>query len=119
MTYYNPVFKYGVKQFLTKAKSVGINGIIVPDLPVEEADDTERSQRREPQRHIPCFTVHKRRTPPKIVDASQGFLYLVSRFGVTGAQSRRRRYNCRIDKKGAASHRRQGSACCGLWHLQA
>jgi tryptophan synthase alpha chain len=37
MTYYNPVYKYGVAEFLAKAKAAGVDGFIVPDLPVEEA----------------------------------------------------------------------------------
>jgi len=88
MTYYNPVFKYGVKQFLTKAKSVGINGIIVPDLPVEEADEYRNAAKDANLNAIflasPSTSEERLQ---KIVDASQGFLYLVSRFGVTGAQA--------------------------------
>ena len=39
MTYYNPVFRYGLEKFTERAAKAGINGLIVPDLPVEEASE--------------------------------------------------------------------------------
>ena len=39
MGYYNPIYSYGVKQFLIDAKSAGIDGLIVVDLPPEEDDE--------------------------------------------------------------------------------
>lgn len=87
MTYYNPVFKYGVKKFLTEAKSVGVNGFIVPDLPVEEADEYRNAAKDTNLATIflasPTTSIERLR---KIIAATQGFLYLVSRFGVTGTQ---------------------------------
>ena len=88
MTYYNPVFHYGIENFLRKAKAAGVNGFIVPDLPVEEADEYRKAA------NIAGLNTIFLASPAtsdarlqKIVAASSGFLYLVSRFGVTGTQS--------------------------------
>lgn len=88
MTYYNPVFHLGLHRFLGAAKAHGVDGFIVPDLPVEEA--TEYRQAAKGKGLDTIFlaapsTSNERLA--KIVDASSGFLYLVSRFGVTGAKS--------------------------------
>lgn len=88
MTYYNPVFKFGVERFLAAAKEAGVDGFIVPDLPVEEADEYRKAAKAAKLDTIflaSPATSKERLT--KIVDTSSGFLYLVSRFGVTGAQS--------------------------------
>lgn len=88
MTYYNPVFHNGVQSFLKKAKEAGVDGFIVPDLPVEEA-----SEYRKAAETVGLDTIFLASPATsderlgKIVAASSGFLYLVSRFGVTGAQS--------------------------------
>ena len=88
MTYYNPVFHLGLDKFLASAKDHGVDGFIVPDLPVEEADDYRKAAMEHSLDTVflaSPATSNERLT--KIVDASSGFLYLVSRFGVTGAQS--------------------------------
>ncbi len=88
MTYYNPVFHHGVEAFLKKAKASGVDGFIVPDLPVEEADEYRKAAETAGLDTIflaSPATSEERLT--KIVAASSGFLYLVSRFGVTGAQT--------------------------------
>ncbi|MDR0492226.1 MAG: tryptophan synthase subunit alpha [Nitrososphaerota archaeon] len=88
MTYYNPVFHLGVDSFLSQAKTVGVDGFIVPDLPVEEASAYQKAAKMHKIDTIflatPATSNDRLR---KIVDSSLGFLYLVSRFGVTGAQT--------------------------------
>jgi len=87
MTYYNPVFHLGLDHFLGAAKTAGVDGFIVPDLPVEEADDYRKAAAAH---HLDTIFLASPATSKdrliKIVNASSGFLYLVSRFGVTGAQ---------------------------------
>jgi tryptophan synthase alpha chain len=88
MTYYNPVFKYGTERFLHEAKEAGVDGFIVPDLPVEEAADYRKAAEKAGLDTV--FLASPATSPErleKIVAASSGFLYLVSRFGVTGAQT--------------------------------
>ncbi|MCW4029404.1 MAG: tryptophan synthase subunit alpha [Candidatus Bathyarchaeota archaeon] len=88
MTYYNPVFKFGVNKFLAEAKAAGVDGFIVPDLPVEEADEfREAAQTAKVNTIFLASPATSKERLAKIVDASSGFLYLVSRFGVTGAQT--------------------------------
>jgi tryptophan synthase alpha chain len=88
MTYYNPVFKYGVERFLAEAKVAGVDGFIVPDLPVEEADGYRKAAKDSQLDTIFLASpATSKERLEKIVEASQGFLYLVSRFGVTGAQT--------------------------------
>ncbi|NLF87224.1 tryptophan synthase subunit alpha [Candidatus Bathyarchaeota archaeon] len=88
MTYYNPVFKYGTERFLAEAKAVGVDGFIVPDLPVEEAADyLEAAAKAELDTIFLASPATSRERLERIVAASSGFLYLVSRFGVTGAQT--------------------------------
>jgi tryptophan synthase alpha chain len=88
MTYYNPVFKLGLDKFLTSSKDHKVDGFIVPDLPVEEAADYKKAAKANGLDTIflAAPTTSKERLT-KIVDASSGFLYLVSRYGVTGAKT--------------------------------
>jgi len=88
MTYYNPVFRLGVDKFLGLAKEHMVDGFIVPDLPVEEATEYKAAAKKHDLDTIflaAPSTTNQRLT--KIVDASSGFLYLVSRYGVTGAKT--------------------------------
>jgi tryptophan synthase alpha chain len=88
MTYYNPVFKMGLENFFAAAKACSVDGVIVPDLPVEEA-----AKYRDAAAKVGVDTVFlaapstSEARLPKIVDATSGFLYLVSRLGVTGTKS--------------------------------
>ena len=88
MTYYNPIFKMGLDRFFSCAKEGLINGVIVPDLPVEEAEEYRKAADKVgiDTIFLAAPSTSKERLS-NIVDASSGFLYLVSHFGVTGAQS--------------------------------
>ena len=87
MTYYNPVFRYGVEKFVEGAAEAGISGLIIPDIPVEEAADLKNSCEKHGLDLIflvaPTTTDERIR---KILQRGSGFLYLVSRLGVTGAR---------------------------------
>jgi tryptophan synthase alpha chain len=88
MTYYNPIFHLGLNSFLGAAKAAGVDGFIVPDLPVEEADEYRKAAAQTKMDTIFLASpATSNERLGKIVDASSGFLYLVSRFGVTGAQT--------------------------------
>jgi tryptophan synthase alpha chain len=87
MTYYNPVFRYGVEKFVKGAAEAGISGLIIPDIPVEEAADLKNSCEKHGLDLI--FLVAPTTTDArikKILKRGSGFLYLVSRLGVTGAR---------------------------------
>ena len=88
MTYYNPVFRYGVEKFVEGAAEAGIGGLIIPDIPVEEASDLKNSCDKHGLDLIflvaPTTTDERIR---KILQRGSGFLYLVSRLGVTGTRT--------------------------------
>ncbi len=85
MTYYNPVFHYGEDRFVVKAKQSGVDGLIVPDLPPEEAGSLIRAAKRN---HLSLVFFLSPTTTKKrmqgIVKAATGFIYYVSVTGVTG-----------------------------------
>ena len=87
LTYFNPVFRMGVENFFRLAKSFGVDGVVVPDLPVEEAEAY-----REAAETCGVDTIFlaapstSNERLGKIVACTSGFLYVVSHFGVTGAR---------------------------------
>jgi len=89
MTYYNPVLKFGLEQFCSKCTEVGIDGLIIPDLPPEEGQDLEQSTKRHGLDIIyllsPASTEERVRL---VTSKSSGFIYLVSLTGVTGARNK-------------------------------
>ena len=89
MTYYNPVFHFGEEKFCRDAKSAGVDGLIVPDLPPEEAQHLMRIAKKN---HLATIffiapTTTKLRMK-KIARVSTGFIYYVSLTGVTGARNK-------------------------------
>jgi tryptophan synthase alpha chain len=85
LSYYNPILTMGLERFLTKARESGVDGIVVPDLPVEESDEFRNLALKHNIDNIylaaPNTSKLRLRT---ILDRSKGFLYLVSLYGVTG-----------------------------------
>lgn len=89
MTYYNPVLKFGVEQFCSKCAEVGIDGLIIPDLPPEEGQDLEQSTKRHELDLIYLLSPASTEERIKLVASrSSGFIYLVSLTGVTGARAK-------------------------------
>ena len=89
MTYYNPVFSYGLDKFCTSCADSGVSGIIIPDLPPDEGSDLEAISQRQGLDLIyllaPTSTGERIRLAAQ---RSRGFIYLVSVTGVTGARGR-------------------------------
>jgi tryptophan synthase alpha chain len=87
MTYYNPVFKYGEERFVNDAGAAGADGIIVPDLPPEEAEALIKHSEKKGFDIIfllaPTSTEDRIR---KVAKVSQGFIYYVSITGITGSK---------------------------------
>lgn len=87
MTYYNPVLQYGLDRFVEHSATSGIDGLIVPDLPREEAGPLLEGCRKEGVALIPL--VAPTTTPERmemICRDAEGFVYCVSVTGVTGAR---------------------------------
>jgi len=89
MTYYNPPFRYGLERFCRDAASVGVDGLIIPDLPPEEA--IEYLELANKYELATVFLAAPTSSPDRlrlIASASSGFIYCVSITGVTGARER-------------------------------
>lgn len=86
MTYYNPVFKYGLEKFVNDAVHAGVDGVIVPDLPPDEAADliipAEAAGLDTIFLIAPTSTEERMK---KVAGASKGFIYYVSVTGITGS----------------------------------
>lgn len=88
MGYINPIFAYGLEQWVADADAAGADGFIVPDLPPDEAADMEAACQRHDMAMI--YLVAPTSTPSRLSLAaahSTGFLYLVSIAGITGARA--------------------------------
>ncbi len=88
MGYLNPILRFGVERFARAAHDAGVDGVIVPDLPPEEASALDTACRANELDLI--FLAAPTSTPErlrKIAEATRGFLYLVSVTGVTGARA--------------------------------
>jgi tryptophan synthase alpha chain len=89
MTYYNPVLKFGLEEFCSKCAEVGVDGLIIPDLPPEEGEELGQSTRRHELDLIYLLTPTSTRERIDLVASrSSGFIYLVSLTGVTGTRDR-------------------------------
>lgn len=90
MAYYNTVFKYGVKKFCDDAKKVGISGLIVPDMPLEEEGTEGFGKACESCDLVQIRVLSPASTEERIIKNSkcgEGFVYLTSRQGTTGAST--------------------------------
>jgi tryptophan synthase alpha chain len=87
MTYYNILFANGVDRMLDEMRRAEVDGIIVPDLPLEESVELKRLTRK---KLIDLILLAAPTTSPvrlvKIANSTSGFLYLVSVTGITGAR---------------------------------
>jgi tryptophan synthase alpha chain len=88
MGYYNPIYIYGVDQFLLDAKAAGVDGLIVVDLPPEEDDELCLPAMKAGLNFIRLATptTDDRRLPAVLANTS-GFVYYVSITGITGSAS--------------------------------
>ncbi|MDR1264891.1 MAG: tryptophan synthase subunit alpha [Propionibacteriaceae bacterium] len=86
MTYYNPIFAHGVESFLERAAAVGLDGLIVPDLPFEERAELADPCRRHGLSLISLVAPTSAGRVAAIAAQAEGFLYCVSSLGVTGVR---------------------------------
>jgi tryptophan synthase alpha chain len=87
MTYANVVFSYGQDRFLSTCKEVGIDGIILPDLPYEEKEEFLPDCRKYGVDLISLIAPTSENRIAMIAREAEGFLYIVSSLGVTGTRS--------------------------------
>lgn len=87
MTYANVVFSYGAEKFISTCKDIGIDGLILPDLPFEEKDEFQPICKKNGVDLISLIAPTSENRISMIAKAAEGFLYIVSSLGVTGARS--------------------------------
>ena len=87
MTYYNPVMRRGLARFARDARECGVDGVILPDVPVEESAEPAAALAAE---GVDLVQLAGPASSPerlaRLAKATRGFLYVVSSFGVTGAR---------------------------------
>ena len=87
MTYANVVFSYGTERFLSTCREVGIDGLILPDVPFEEREEFLPFCRRCGVDLISLIAPTSAHRIAMIAREAEGFLYIVSSLGVTGTRS--------------------------------
>jgi tryptophan synthase alpha chain len=87
MTYFNILVRPGVEKFMSQAKASGIDGFILPDVPVEEAEAYSAAASKLGLATVFLASPNTSQARlQRIVSSSSGFLYLVSVYGITGAR---------------------------------
>ncbi|MGM9647966.1 MAG: tryptophan synthase subunit alpha [Eubacteriales bacterium] len=87
MTYANVVFSYGAERFIQTCRQVGIDGLILPDLPFEEKEEFLPLCRENGVDLISLIAPTSENRIAMIAKEAEGFLYIVSSLGVTGTRS--------------------------------
>lgn len=87
MTYANVIFSYGAEKFMSACREIGIDGLILPDLPFEEKDEFLPVCREYGVDLISMIAPTSENRIAMIAKEAEGFLYIVSSLGVTGVRS--------------------------------
>ena len=87
MTYANVVFSYGADKFISTCKEIGIDGLILPDLPFEEKEEFQPLCDQYGVDLISLIAPTSENRIAMIASQAQGFIYVVSSLGVTGVRS--------------------------------
>jgi len=92
MSYINPIFKFGLEEFFKRASKLSVQGVILPDVPIEEFSFIEKYIKKYEIDYVPLYSPT---TPLErikdLCEVGSGFLYVVTSLGVTGEKE--------IDKK--------------------
>jgi len=87
MTYANVVFSYGAEKFISTCKEIGVDGLILPDLPFEEKGEFLPTCKKYDVDLISMIAPTSENRIAKIAREAEGFVYIVSSLGVTGVRS--------------------------------
>lgn len=87
MTYINPIYVYGTERFMKRCAEVGIDGVIVPDVPFEEKAELAGFCRENGVDLISMIAPTSKERIEMIAREAEGFIYCVSSLGVTGVRS--------------------------------
>ena len=86
LVYYNLIFSYGIDNFIKKCLAANIKGLIVPDLPYEEAFELAEKLKNNGIAFIPLVSVTSGNRIEKIASQGDGFVYAIGSLGVTGSK---------------------------------
>lgn len=86
LMYANTIYHYGVQRFFEKCKEVGVDGVIVPDVPIEEKEEFDQYARANGVDFIALVAPTSKDRTKEICEKASGFLYCVSSLGVTGTR---------------------------------
>ena len=86
MGYANPILHFGLKEFIDQAKNCGVDGLIVPDIPIEEYDDFWIDSEDDIDKILLTTPTSPAERIRQIDRTSNGFVYCVSVTGTTGVQ---------------------------------
>ena len=85
MTYFNPLFQYGLENFFRDLEGTAVKGVIIPDLPHEHADLVEPLIADKDIALVPLVSLTTRiERQKKLIQDAEGFIYAVAVNGVTG-----------------------------------
>ncbi len=87
LVYFNSVFVYGIDRFLAKCSEIGIDGILIPDLPIEERGEVLEACEENGVYLIPLVTPSSEERIEQITKNAKGFVYCVAVKGVTGTRT--------------------------------
>ena len=87
MTYANVVFSYGAEKFISTCRDIGIDGLILPDLPFEEKEEFLLTCRQYDVNLISLIAPTSENRISMIAREAEGFIYIVSSLGVTGTRN--------------------------------
>ena len=87
LMYFNSILQYGIVRFFEAAARAGLDGVIVPDLPLEEADELAEAAKASCVRFIRLVAPTSGERIDAIAAKAEGFLYCVSSLGVTGVRA--------------------------------
>lgn len=87
MTYANVVFSYGTERFVSKAAGLGMDGLILPDVPLEEKEEFDSVCKAHGLDFISLIAPTSHERIAQIAREAEGFVYCVSSLGVTGVRS--------------------------------
>ena len=89
MGYYNQILQFGIERFASTARAQGVDGLIIPDLPIEESAQLDKESRRNKIHLINFITpTTDLKRAKAIAKKSKGFIYYVSLTGTTGVRNR-------------------------------
>ncbi len=94
LVYYNTIFAYGIERFINACKEAGIDGLIIPDLPMEEKEELSPFLQDTDIAIIPLVAPTSKERVKALVQGGRGFVYCISSLGVTGM---RQEFHARLE----------------------